>query len=59
MPIPLIEGQNTAPEFRAINSALLGCLPDSRRVIIPNATHVIQFDAPEAMASAVVAFLGR
>ena len=46
-------------DMREINTRLLGCLPDARRVVIPNASHTIQFDAPEAMARLVLQFAGE
>lgn len=57
MPVLLIEGGKTAAEMRDINSVLLGCLPDARRVVLPDAGHTIQFDAPEAMAREVARFI--
>ena len=59
MPVLLVEGEKTDPDMREINTLLLGCLPDARRMVLPNASHAIQFDAPEAMAAAVAAFLAR
>lgn len=57
MPVLLVEGAKTAAEMRDIDSVLLGCLPDARRVVLPDAGHSIQFDAPEAMAREVVRFV--
>jgi pimeloyl-ACP methyl ester carboxylesterase len=59
MPVLLVEGQKTGPGMRAIGTRLLECLPDSRRAVLPGAGHVIQFDAPEAMAVVVADFLAR
>ena len=59
MPVLLVEGEKTDSDMREINTQLLGCLPDARRVVLSNASHTIQFDAPEAMASTVVEFLAR
>jgi pimeloyl-ACP methyl ester carboxylesterase len=59
MPVLLVEGERTDPDMREINSVLLGCLPHARRIVLPNAGHAIQFDAPEAMADAVAEFLAR
>lgn len=59
MPVLLVEGEKTDADMREINSRLLGCLPDARRVVLSNAGHAIQFDAPEAMAHAVAEFIER
>ncbi len=59
MPVLLVEGEKTGADMREINSRLLGCMPDARRVVLPNTGHAIQFDAPEAMARAVARFIGR
>ena len=59
MPVLLVEGERTSPGMRAIGTRLLECLPDSRRAVLPNAGHVIQFDAPEVMAVVVADFLAR
>jgi pimeloyl-ACP methyl ester carboxylesterase len=56
MPVLLVEGEKTDDDMREINSRLLGCLPDARRVVLPGASHTIQFDAPEAMAREVARF---
>lgn len=59
MPVLLVEGEKTSPGMRAIGTRLLECLPDSSRAVLPGNGRAIQFDAPEAMASAVTEFLGR
>lgn len=57
MPVLIVEGERTDPDMRQIDTELLACLPDARRVVLANATHRIQFDAPEALAREVSAFL--
>lgn len=59
MPVLLVEGARTGSEMRDIDSALLRCLPDARKIVLPDTGHAIQFDAPEAMARAVARFVGR
>jgi pimeloyl-ACP methyl ester carboxylesterase len=59
MPVLIVVGGKTGANMREITSILEGCLPDARRVVLPGSTHVIQYDAPEAMARAVVEFLAR
>ena len=59
MPVLLIEGEKTDADMRDINLELMKCLPGARRVVLPNSTHTIQFDAPEAMARTVGEFLQR
>jgi pimeloyl-ACP methyl ester carboxylesterase len=57
MPVLIVEGEKTGRGAQVIDSVLLGCLPDSRRAVLPNAGHTIQYDAPEAMARVVAGFL--
>ena len=59
MPVLLVEGARTGPNMREINSMLQRCLPDARRVVLPDAGHAIQFDAPEALARVVAQFAER
>ena len=59
MPVLLVEGEKTDADMREIDTVLAGCLPDVRRDVLPNATHMIQFDAPEAMARVVAEFVTR
>jgi esterase len=59
MPVLIIEGAKTDADMRQIDSVLAACLPDTKRVVLPNSTHIIQYDAPEAMAHAVVEFLTK
>ena len=59
MPVLIIEGAKTDADMREIDSVLAGFLPNAQRVVLPNSKHTIQYDAPEAMAHAVVEFLTR
>ncbi len=59
MPVLLVEGERTDDDMREIGSRLVACIPDARRVILPGASHIIQFDAPEAMAREVARFLAH
>jgi pimeloyl-ACP methyl ester carboxylesterase len=59
MPVLIVVGARTSAAMRQIASLLLECLPDSRRAVLPDATHTIQFDAPETMARVVADFLAR
>lgn len=57
-PILLIRGEKTERQYHDIVSRLAECVPGARAVVLSGSRHVIQFDAPEAMASAIVEFLG-
>jgi len=59
MPVLIVVGARTSAAMRQIASRLFECLPDSRRAVLPDATHVIQFDAPETMARVVADYLAR
>lgn len=43
--------------MRDMNIELSRCLPDARRVVIPGATHAVQYDAPEELAARTAGFL--
>lgn len=53
----LVEGAKTQPLMREVASRLATCLPRSKRVVLEGTGHLIQWDAPEAMATVVDAFL--
>ena len=57
MPVLLVEGEKTGRVMHEIVSRLRECLPNSNTVVLPGASHRIQWDAPVAMASVVEAFL--
>ncbi len=59
MPVLLLEGKSTAPEFRMINDVLARCLPNSQRAVISGADHGLIFGAPEPTAAALDHFLAR
>jgi pimeloyl-ACP methyl ester carboxylesterase len=59
MPVLIVQGEKTDADMREIAAVLAGCLPDARRVALPDSSHAIQFDAPEAMARAVTEFVAR
>jgi pimeloyl-ACP methyl ester carboxylesterase len=57
MPVLIVEGEKTSKSAQMIDSVLLACVPSSRRAVLPNAGHTIQYDAPETMARVVAWFL--
>lgn len=59
LPVLLVEGEKTGQTIRDVHARLSACLPDSKRVVLAGASHLIQWDAPEAMASSVAAFLSE
>ena len=59
MPVLIVEGEKTGKGAQIIDSVLLACVPSSRRAVLPNAGHTIQYDAPETMARVVAWFLAR
>lgn len=58
-PLLLVRGEKTDHQYQMIVARLAECAPGARSVVLPGSRHVIQFDAPEAMARAVVEFLDR
>ena len=59
MPVLVVEGEKTTAVMHAIAKALVPCIPGAKHVVLPGATHTIQFDAPEAMARVVAEFIAR
>jgi pimeloyl-ACP methyl ester carboxylesterase len=59
MPVLIVEGEKTGKFSKVICSLLLGCLPNARKAVLPNAGHTIQYDAPETMARVVAWFLAQ
>jgi pimeloyl-ACP methyl ester carboxylesterase len=59
MPVLVVEGEKTTVVMHAIAKALVPCIPGAKHVVLPGATHTIQFDAPEAMARVVAEFIAR
>ncbi len=57
-PVLLVRGERTERQSQMIVARLAECVPGARTVVLPGSRHVIQVDAPEAMARAVVEFLG-
>jgi pimeloyl-ACP methyl ester carboxylesterase len=58
MPLLLVAGEKTDRQYREIVARLAECQPGARTAVLPGSSHVIQADAPEAMARAVLEFLG-
>ncbi|MFN3937302.1 MAG: alpha/beta fold hydrolase [Gemmobacter sp.] len=58
IPVLLIEGQQSPPVIAAIMAALHTRLPQSRRLAVPGATHMVPITHAEVIAPAVRAHLG-
>jgi pimeloyl-ACP methyl ester carboxylesterase len=56
-PTPLLHGANTQPGYIANVEALAGAMPQTRIVVIPNATHGLTAENPAAVNQAVIDFL--
>jgi pimeloyl-ACP methyl ester carboxylesterase len=48
-----------SPRFEEAHLGLLDWIPRAEGVVVPGATHLMQFDAPEALAEAIGSFLQR
>jgi non-heme chloroperoxidase len=59
MPVLLIEGASTKPIFHITCEKLASCLPDVQRIILPNTTHALCLESPDAFGEAVLKFLNR
>lgn len=56
-PTLLLGGADSQPNFGRIIDALVGAMPDTRRVTVPKATHGLNYDNPEVFNTAVLEFL--
>jgi pimeloyl-ACP methyl ester carboxylesterase len=57
LPTLLVHGADTQPNFVAIINALESCMPETQRVVIPDAGHGMSNDNPAAFNAAVLRFL--
>lgn len=58
-PILMVRGADTPAFFAAGQDYYEGCLPQHDTVVIPNATHMVHFENPEAYNAALKAFLDK
>lgn len=58
-PTLLIRGERTPPLFVKTTEAVGRCIPGSRQVVIPNASHAMSYDNPAAFNDAVLRFLAE
>ncbi|WDR02705.1 alpha/beta hydrolase [Devosia algicola] len=56
-PVLLLSGAESPAIFIRLNQHLLHLLPDASHQTVPNASHLLHEDAPEAFQSAVAVFL--
>lgn len=59
MPTLLITGQRSIPLFRHLTDRLEELIPNTERIEIPGASHMMQVDNPEAFNRAVLSFLAK
>jgi pimeloyl-ACP methyl ester carboxylesterase len=57
MPILLLAGENTGRLNKLVNAELERLLPQAQRVTIPDTTHEMWSEQPEACSEAVLQFL--
>lgn len=53
LPVRLLEGERTAPRFRATDDGLLRCLPAARRETVPEAGHAAPWTHPSQFNAAL------
>ena len=58
-PMLLVKGAKSPDFLRAILDQLHDCVPSSTKVDIPNASHGVQFENPEAFNNALLQFLAH
>lgn len=57
MPVLLLSGNSSPVVFRRLNDALADRLPNAIHRIIPNASHIVQEDAPDEVNAQIAGFL--
>ncbi len=57
MPVLLLAGAQSAPEFKIMVEELARCLPDARSVEVAAAGHMLTVERPEAVNEAILRFL--
>jgi 3-oxoadipate enol-lactonase len=55
----IMEAENDHPDYKAITEKLAAGIAGARKVVIPQATHVINLDKPREFNQTVLEFLGR
>ena len=58
-PTLLVWGEKTGKAFRDIVARFAACAPEARTSVLAGSRHVMQLDAPEAMAQLVVGFIAE
>jgi pimeloyl-ACP methyl ester carboxylesterase len=58
MPTLVIVGENDQPDFMAIGRRIVAEAPDARLEVVPGAGHLVALDAPDALHSLLLEFLG-
>lgn len=58
-PVLAVGAEYGLPYSRRILDRLVGCIPGSRLVVIPHATHFMSYQAPDSFNEAVLDFLSR
>jgi pimeloyl-ACP methyl ester carboxylesterase len=58
-PTLLVRGADTPPVFAKTNEAVGRCIPGSRQVVVPQASHTMSVQNPGAFNDAVLKFVGQ
>ena len=58
-PTIVVGGEQTRRYYSLINEIIVRCIPGSRSVIIPKATHLSSYQNPSAFNEAILQFLGQ
>ena len=57
MPVLVVEGETTKPMYRIACERLESCLPDVQRIVLPDTSHALCLESPDAFNEATVRFL--
>lgn len=59
MPVMIVEGDSSPSFVRVLMKGLADCLPSARRITIPNASHAMFLDNPQAFNTSVIRFIAE
>jgi len=59
MPVLIVEGATTKPQFSITCAKLAGCLPKAERAVLPDTSHALYLESPAPFSEALLRFLER
>jgi pimeloyl-ACP methyl ester carboxylesterase len=59
MPVLVVQGAGSGPNYRIMASTLAECLPNARKINIPRASHWMHRENPREFNQVALEFLGK